>query len=84
MSWSLHCLNTTKVFHNLQYYTGLCHLLMLYFKYSKRRDYIMNIIKAIDNLENKGMLDQMLTDKIIHDFSLFGSYQWKWCRWVRG
>ena len=43
----------------------------------------MNIIKAIDNLENKGMLDQMLTDKIIHDFSLFGSYEWKWSKWVR-
>lgn len=36
-----------------------------------------------DNLENKGMLDQMLTDKIIHDFLLLGSYDWKWSKWVR-
>lgn len=43
----------------------------------------LNIELMLDNLENKGMLDQMLTDKIIHDFSLFGSYEWKWCRWVR-
>lgn len=39
--------------------------------------------KKLDKLENKGMLDQMLTDKIIHDFLLFGSYEWKWSRWVR-
>lgn len=43
----------------------------------------MNIITAIDNLENKSMLNQMLTDKIIHDYSLFGSYGWKWCKWIR-
>lgn len=80
MSWSLHYPDTTKVFHNLQYYTRLCHLLMLYFKYTKRKDYME---EKLDNLENKGMLDKMLTDKIIHDFSLFGSYEWKWCKWVR-
>lgn len=43
----------------------------------------LNIELMLDNLENKGMLDQMLTDKIIHDNLLFGSYEWKWCRWVR-
>ena len=43
----------------------------------------LNIELMLDDLENKGMLDQMLTDKIIHDYSLFGSYEWKWCRWVR-
>lgn len=43
----------------------------------------MKLDNLLDNLENKGMLDQMLTDKIIHDFPLFGSYQWKWSRWVR-
>lgn len=53
---------------------------MLYFKYTKRKDYME---EKLDNLENKGMLDKMLTDKIIHDFSLFGSYEWKWCKWVR-
>ena len=40
-------------------------------------------INLIEDLENKGMLDQMLTDKIIHDNLLFGSYDWKWCRWIR-
>jgi hypothetical protein len=40
-------------------------------------------LDKIDNLENKGMLDQMLTDKIIHDNSLFGSYEWKWSKWIR-
>ena len=44
----------------------------------------LNIELMLEELENKGMLDQMLTDKIIHDFSLFGSYQWKWSLWVRG
>ena len=43
----------------------------------------LNVELKLDNLENKGMLDLMLTDKIIHDFPLFGSYQWKWSRWVR-
>ena len=43
----------------------------------------LNIELMIDELENKGMLDQMLTDKIIHDFLLFGSYEWKWSRWIR-
>ena len=43
----------------------------------------LNIELMLDNLENKGMLDQMLTDKIIHDFLLFGSYEWKWCKWIR-
>ena len=43
----------------------------------------LNIELMIDGLENKGMLDQMLTDKIIHDYFLFGSYEWKWCKWVR-
>ena len=43
----------------------------------------MSLDNLLDNLENKGMLDQMLTDKIIHDFPLFGSYEWKWSRWVR-
>lgn len=43
----------------------------------------LNTELMLDNLENKGMLNQMLTDKIIHDFSLFGSYQWKWSRWAR-
>lgn len=39
--------------------------------------------EKLDNLENKVMLDQMLTDKIIHDNSLVGSYEWKWAKWVR-
>lgn len=43
----------------------------------------MTNIDKINALENKGMLDQMLTDKIIHDFLLFGSYEWKYNRWIR-
>ena len=43
----------------------------------------LNIELTLDNLENKGMLDQMLTDKIIHDFPLFGSSEWKWSKWIR-
>lgn len=43
----------------------------------------MTNINKINDLENEGMLDQMLTDKIIHDYSLFGSYNWKWCKWIR-
>lgn len=43
----------------------------------------LNIELMLEELENKGMLDQMLTDKIIHDFSLFGSSEWKWSRWIR-
>ena len=40
-------------------------------------------MEQLENLTNEGMLDQMLTDKIIHDNLLFGSYGWKWSQWIR-
>ena len=58
---------------------------MLYYKYKRKDDMRnrLNVELMLEELTNHDMLDQMLTDKIIHDFTLYGSYEWKWSKWIR-